>query len=102
MFGEMGNSEVGHLNIGAGRVYYQSLPRINRAIQDKSFFENKAFLGATEQVKKKKSCLHLIGLLSNGNVHACLEHCFALLDLAKKQKLKNVRTCYFRRQGRYF
>ncbi|MBI5254477.1 2,3-bisphosphoglycerate-independent phosphoglycerate mutase [Candidatus Falkowbacteria bacterium] len=90
MFGEMGNSEVGHLNIGAGRVYYQSLPRINRAIQDKSFFENKAFLNATEQVKKKKSNLHFIGLLSNGNVHACLEHCFALLDLAKKQELKNV------------
>lgn len=92
MFGEMGNSEVGHLNIGAGRVYYQSLPRINRAIQDKSFFENKAFLSAIEQVKKKKSNLHLVGLLSNGNVHASLEHCFALLDLAKKQKVKNVFT----------
>lgn len=90
MFGEMGNSEVGHLNIGAGRVYYQSLPRINRAIQDNSFFENKAFLSAVEQVKNKKSNLHLIGLLSNGNVHACLDHCFALLDLAKRQKLKKV------------
>ena len=90
MFGEMGNSEVGHLNIGAGRVYYQSLPRINHSIQDKTFFENKAFLTAVSQVKSKKSSLHLIGLLSNGNVHASIDHCFALLDLAKKQKIKKV------------
>jgi len=89
-FGEMGNSEVGHLNIGAGRVYYQSLPRINRDIQAGSFFENSAFLSAAEQVKNKKSNLHLIGLLSNGNVHASLTHCFALLEFAKKQKIKKV------------
>jgi 2,3-bisphosphoglycerate-independent phosphoglycerate mutase len=90
MLGEMGNSEVGHLNIGAGRVYYQSLPRINKTISDKTFFENKAFLEALAQVKKKKSSLHLIGLLSPGNVHASMEHCFALLEFAKKEKLKSV------------
>src|SRR3989344_3125065 len=89
-FGEMGNSEVGHLNIGAGRVYYQTFPRINRAIADGSFFENKAFLAAAEQVKKNKSSLHLIGLVSPGNVHASEEHCYALLEFAKKQKIKNV------------
>ncbi|MBI4992957.1 MAG: 2,3-bisphosphoglycerate-independent phosphoglycerate mutase, partial [Candidatus Magasanikbacteria bacterium] len=90
MFGEMGNSEVGHLNIGAGRVYYQTLPRINKAIMDESFFENKAFLQAAEQIKKNKSALHLIGLISPGNVHASQDHCNALLDFAKKQKIKDV------------
>jgi len=90
MFGEMGNSEVGHLNIGAGRVYYQTLPRINRSITDKSFFENKAFLSATKQVKKNKSALHLIGLVSPGKVHSSQEHLFNLLKLCKKEKIKNV------------
>lgn len=90
MFGQMGNSEVGHLNIGAGRVYYQSLPRINKHISDGSFFANKAFLKASEQVKKNDSALHLIGLISLGNVHSSQEHCFALLEFAKKQKIKKV------------
>ena len=90
MFGEMGNSEVGHLNIGAGRVYYQSLPRINKAIADRSFFQNKAFLTALEQVVAQKSALHLIWLLGPGNVHACQEHLYALLELAKEKKIKNV------------
>lgn len=89
-YGEMGNSEVGHLNIGAGRVYYQTLPRINKHIVDGSFFENKAFLQAAEHVKKNKSALHLMGLLSVGNVHASDEHCFALLKFAKEQKIKEV------------
>lgn len=89
-FGEMGNSEVGHLNIGAGRVYYQTLPRINKSISDKSFQENKAFLEAAEQVKANKSALHLIGLVSPGNVHASQEHLYALLEFAKKQKIKKV------------
>ena len=89
-FGEMGNSEVGHLNIGAGRVYYQTLPRINKSITDKSFFENDAFATAIKQVKKKKSALHLIGLVSHGNVHASQEHLYALLEFAKKQKIKDV------------
>lgn len=89
-FGEMGNSEVGHLNIGAGRVYYQTLPRINKSIADKSFLENKAFLEAAEHVKKNKSALHLVGLVSPGNVHASQDHLYALLAFAKKQKIKNV------------
>lgn len=89
-FGEMGNSEVGHLNIGAGRVYYQTLPRINKSITDKTFFENEALLKAVKQVHKKKSALHLIGLVSHGNVHASQEHLYALLEFAKKQKIKDV------------
>src|SRR3990167_2654051 len=89
-FGEMGNSEVGHLNIGAGRVYYQSLPRINKSISDESFFTNEAFLQAAEQIKKNQSSLHLIGLVSPGNIHASDKHLYALLDFAKRNKIKNV------------
>ncbi len=89
-FGEMGNSEVGHLNIGAGRVYYQTYPRINKSIDDGSFFTNQAFLAAASHVKEHGSALHLIGLVSPGNVHASEEHCYALLQFAKKQKIKNV------------
>lgn len=89
-FGEMGNSEVGHLNIGAGRVYYQTFPRINRDIESGTYFENQAFLQATEHVKKNKSSLHLIGLVSQGNVHASQDHLYALLEFAAKQKVKNV------------
>ncbi len=90
MFGEMGNSEVGHLNIGAGRVYYQTLPRINRSIVDKSFFKNRALLSAIDSAKKNKSALHLIGLVSPGNVHASQEHLFDLLKLCKLEKVKEV------------
>lgn len=89
-FGEMGNSEVGHLNIGAGRVYYQTFPRINKSIADQTFFQNNAFLQAAEHVKTHKSKLHLMGLVSPGNVHASEEHLYALLDFAKKQKIKEV------------
>jgi len=89
-FGEMGNSEVGHLNIGAGRVYYQTYPRINKSISEGSFFDNEAFLKVAEHIKKNKSALHLIGLISPGNVHASQSHCYALLEFAKKNKLKNV------------
>lgn len=86
-FGEMGNSEVGHLNIGAGRVYYQTLPRINQAIASGAFFDNPAFKQAVEQIKKSTTNLHLLGVVSNGNVHASLEHLYALLEFCKKQKL---------------
>lgn len=89
-FGEMGNSEVGHLNIGAGRVYYQTFPRINKSIADGSFLENKAFTDAAAHVKNNKSSLHLIGLVSSGNVHASQDHLYALLQFAKQQKIKNV------------
>ena len=91
MFGEMGNSEVGHLNIGAGRVYYQSCPRINQEIESGAFFANPALLSAIAKVKENKSKLHLIGLVSSGNVHASNAHLYALLELCKKEKLtKNV------------
>lgn len=89
-FGEMGNSEVGHLNIGAGKVVYQSLPRINLAIADKSFFKNEAFLKAIEHCRKKKRTLHLLGLVSNGGVHAHQEHLHALLYICKEQKFSDV------------
>jgi 2,3-bisphosphoglycerate-independent phosphoglycerate mutase len=89
LFGEMGNSEVGHLNIGAGRVYYQSCPRINRAIDDSSFFDNPYFLAAVEHVKKNNSKLHLVGLVSSGNVHSSNTHLYALLELCKRQKLNS-------------
>ncbi len=88
LFGEIGNSEVGHLNIGAGRIYYQSCPRINQAITDGSFFEHQSFLKAIEHAKKNGSNLHLIGLLSSGNVHASNDHLYALLELCKRAGLK--------------
>lgn len=87
LFGEIGNSEVGHLNIGAGRVYYQSCPRVNQEIEDGGFFDNQVFLEATAMVKANKSQLHLIGLLSSGNVHASNAHLFALLELCRRQGL---------------
>lgn len=89
-WGEGGNSEVGHLNLGMGRILYQDLPRINKAISDNSFYQNKALLGAIDHVKKNKSKLHLMGLASNGCVHASIEHLQALLVLAKEQSLSQV------------
>ena len=88
--GQMGNSEVGHTNIGAGRVVYQELTRITKSIQDGPFFDNEAFLGAVENCKKNDSALHLFGLLSDGGVHSHIEHIFGLLDLAKKNGLTKV------------
>ena len=85
--GQMGNSEVGHLNLGAGRVVYQSLTRINKAIEDKTFFENKAFLDAIEFVKKNNSKLHIFGLISDGGVHSYPTHIKALYDLAKANNI---------------
>lgn len=90
MWGEMGNSEVGHLTIGAGKVYYQSLPRINRSIQDGTFARNQAFLGAIDHAKKGSGKLHLVGLVSIGNVHAAIEHLMALIDLAKSGGIKEL------------
>jgi len=89
-WGEMGNSEVGHLAIGAGRVHYQTFPRINRAISDGSFFENESFLHAIEHVKKYHSRLHLVGMVSPSRVHSMDAHCVALLECAKKHKVKEV------------
>jgi 2,3-bisphosphoglycerate-independent phosphoglycerate mutase len=87
---EMGNSEVGHLNLGAGRVVWQDIQRINSAIEDGSFFKNKVFLRAINQVKKKNKKLHLLGLVSDGGVHSHIDHLFALLELAKKEGAKKV------------
>lgn len=89
-WGEMGNSEVGHLNIGAGRVYYQTLPRINKSITSGEFLENQALLAATAHARDRKSKLHLVGLLSPGGVHSHQDHLFALLEFCKRQKLKEV------------
>ncbi|NLI67292.1 MAG: 2,3-bisphosphoglycerate-independent phosphoglycerate mutase [Bacilli bacterium] len=88
--GQMGNSEVGHLNIGAGRIVYQSLTRINKAIKDRSLFENEVLLKAMNRVKEKGTALHLFGLLSDGGVHSHIDHLFALLDMAKEQGVEKV------------
>jgi len=89
-WGEMGNSEVGHLTIGAGKIFYQSLPRINLSIQTGSFFKNETLLKAAEHVKKNGSTFHIMGILSPGNVHGSDEHIHALLDFAKQQGLTKV------------
>jgi len=83
--GTMGNSEVGHQNIGAGRIVDQEIMRITRAIREGSFFENKALLEAFKHARSNDSAVHLMGLVSNGNVHSSIEHLLALIDLAKKQ-----------------
>lgn len=89
-WGEMGNSEVCHLNLGAGKIIYQTLPKINKSIEDGSFQLNKQFLKAAAHVKKNKSRLHLLGLVSNGGVHAHQDHLFALLEFCKAQGLQDV------------
>lgn len=88
--GQMGNSEVGHTNIGAGRVVYQELTRINRAIRDGSFFDNAAFAAAIEAAKQRGGALHFFGLLSPGGVHSHSAHLYALLKLAKRSGLTDV------------
>lgn len=89
-WGEMGNSEVGHLTIGAGRIFYQTYPRINLAIESGEFFQNNAFKKAFAQVKKNGSKLHLVGLVSPGNVHAAQDHLYTLLDAAAHEQVKDV------------
>ena len=88
--GQMGNSEVGHLNMGAGRIVYQELTRITKSIEDGDFFENPEFLAAADTCKKNDSALHLFGLVSDGGVHSHLTHLFGLLEFAKRQGLKKV------------
>lgn len=88
--GQMGNSEVGHTNIGAGRIVYQELTRITKAIKDGDFFDNAAFNAAVENCKKNGSALHLMGLMSDGGVHSHNSHLFALVELAKKAGLEKV------------
>lgn len=88
--GQMGNSEVGHLNMGAGRIVYQELTRITKEIEDGDFFGNEALLHGIENVKKNNSDLHLFGLLSDGGVHSHNTHLYGLLELAKKEGIENV------------
>jgi len=88
--GQMGNSEVGHLNIGAGRIVYQEITRIDKCIEDGSFFENDELMKIVEHCHKNNSSWHIFGLLSDGGVHSSLNHLWALLEFAKKNKLSKV------------
>ena len=88
--GQMGNSEVGHLNMGAGRIVYQELTRITKEIQDGDFFKNEALLKAVKNAKENNSALHLFGLLSDGGVHSHNTHLYGLLELAKREGLEKV------------
>ena len=88
--GQMGNSEVGHMAIGSGRIIYQSLEKINKSIEDKTFYQNKELLSAIEHAKNNNSKLHLIGLLSDGGIHSHINHLFAMLDLCQQIKFYNV------------
>ncbi|MDD3278144.1 MAG: 2,3-bisphosphoglycerate-independent phosphoglycerate mutase [Lachnospiraceae bacterium] len=88
--GQMGNSEVGHLNMGAGRIVYQELTRITKEIQDGDFFNNEALLAACKNAKENNSALHMFGLLSDGGVHSHITHVYGLLELAKREGLEKV------------
>lgn len=88
--GQMGNSEVGHLNLGAGRVVYQELTRVTKEIQEGNFYQNETFLDAIEHARKNNGSLHLYGLVSDGGVHSHIQHLFALLKLAKMQSFNRV------------
>jgi len=94
-WGEEGNSEVGHLNLGSGRIIYQYMPRIIFAIRDGSFFINEALVGAIEHAKKNNSALNIMGLVSSGSVHSYIDHFYAVLDLAKRMQLKKVNIHIF-------
>lgn len=88
--GQMGNSEVGHLNLGAGRIVYQSLSLINKAVKDETFYQNEHYLNAIKHVKKNKSHLHILGLLSDGGVHSHINHIIAMIKMAKREGLDDV------------
>lgn len=88
--GQMGNSEVGHMNIGAGRIVYQPLELINKSIEDKEFFQTEELLKVMNHVKGNNSKLHLIGLISDGGVHSHIDHLIALLDMCKEQNIKKL------------
>ena len=88
--GQMGNSEVGHTNIGAGRIVYQDLAKITKSIEDGEFFSKPEFLAAIENCKKHHSKLHIMGLLSDGGVHSHIRHLFGLLEMAKRKDFEDV------------
>lgn len=87
---QMGNSEVGHTNIGVGRIVYQSLELINKEIREKQFYKNKELLNIIDHVKKNNSCLHIFGLLSDGGIHSHINHLYALLEMCRQNNLTNV------------
>ncbi len=89
-WGESGNSEVGHLSMGSGKIIWQTLPRINQALIEGNFYNNQSFLKAIAHVKENKSTLHLMGLVSNGAVHSSNDHLYALLEIAARQGVKDV------------
>lgn len=88
--GQMGNSEVGHTNMGAGRIVYQELTRISKSIKDGDFFENETLKNAILKAKEQNKTVHIMGLMSSGGVHSHIEHCFALIDMCKKYGVDNV------------
>lgn len=88
--GQMGNSEVGHTNIGAGRIVYQELTRITKSIEDGEFFTNPEFIAAIENCKKNHSKLHILGLVSDGGVHSHIRHLYGLLEMAKRRDFEDV------------
>ena len=88
--GQMGNSEVGHMNIGAGRIVYQPLELINRSIESREFFKNKKILNVINHTKNNNSKLHIMGLISDGGIHSHINHLFALIDMCKEQGINNV------------
>src|SRR5512138_2677129 len=88
--GQMGDSEVGHLNLGAGRIVYQDITRISKSIRDGDFFENPALKTAMATARKNNSSLHLMGLLSDGGVHSHINHILAMFDMAREQGLSKV------------
>ena len=88
--GQMGNSEVGHLNIGAGRVIYQELSRVDAAIRDGTFYSNSAFMQAVTHARQSDTALHIMGLLSPGGVHSHEDHIHALLELAAREGLRKI------------
>lgn len=88
--GQMGNSEVGHLNLGAGRIVYQELTRINKSIKDGDFFENKVLLDAVENAKKNNSAFHIVGMVSPGGVHSSMDHLYGLFELCKRHNIEKI------------
>ena len=88
--GQMGNSEVGHMNLGAGRIVYQNLARINKAVKEKTLGKEKVLLDTLKFAKEHKKDVHLLGLLSNGGIHAHIDHLKGLLDVAKENQVDNV------------
>jgi 2,3-bisphosphoglycerate-independent phosphoglycerate mutase len=92
-WGEMGNSEVGHMLLGVGKILYQNLPRVSLAIQNRDFFENKILLKTTDHIKNNNSCVHIMGLLGDGGVHSHIDHLYAILEFLKINSIFSNRVC---------